>query len=138
MRAVRSRCPVCQAAANSGKCWEYDALHEGCVTRVTLYPFSGISYEKTVQKKDPENDPQCDTRATVKPGCPVGAASYRVEGTRNPFISGGLHAAGERGEALPLVPEEGRCHNAANRSHLCGSCPASLKQIPACHTPPIV
>ena len=35
-----------------------------CVTCVTLYPFSGISYEKFVQEKDPGNDPQCDTSET--------------------------------------------------------------------------
>jgi len=29
-----------------------------------LYPFSGISYEKFVQEKDPGNDPQCDTSET--------------------------------------------------------------------------
>jgi len=32
----------------------------GCVTCVTMYPFSGISYEKIVQKKDPGNGMQCD------------------------------------------------------------------------------
>jgi len=30
-----------------------------------LYPVSGISYEKIVQKKDPGNDPQCDTSDTI-------------------------------------------------------------------------
>ena len=35
-----------------------------CVTCVTLYPFSGISHEKFVQKKDPGNDSQCDTSDT--------------------------------------------------------------------------
>lgn len=31
-----------------------------CVTCVTMYPYSGISYEKIVQKKDPGNGMQCD------------------------------------------------------------------------------
>jgi len=34
-----------------------------CVTCVTMYPFSGISYEKIVQKKDPGNGMQCDASA---------------------------------------------------------------------------
>ncbi|PKL63966.1 MAG: hypothetical protein CVV32_11070 [Methanomicrobiales archaeon HGW-Methanomicrobiales-3] len=34
-----------------------------CVTCVTMYPFSGISYEKIVQKKDYGNGMQCDASA---------------------------------------------------------------------------
>ena len=49
---------------NTRRCCRYDDLHDSCVTCDTLYPFSGKSYEKIVQKKDYRNGTQCDTSDT--------------------------------------------------------------------------
>ncbi len=64
------------------------------VTCVTLYPFSGISYEKMVQKKDPGNDPQCVTSDTV--GTRVSGVSlitmvfFGAHGALRPLFPGSL------------------------------------------------
>ena len=44
---------------NRSSAVSHPAGYSGPGTSGTLYPFSGISYEKIVQKKDPGNDPQC-------------------------------------------------------------------------------
>ena len=47
-------------------------------------------------------------------GYSVGAAAYRNGGTRNPFVSGELRAAGERGD-VPGLPGWGGAYRAVGR-----------------------
>ena len=47
-----------------------------CVTCVTCTSFSGKSYEKIVQEKDPGKRPQCDTSVTIFVDAPGRFVTY--------------------------------------------------------------
>lgn len=67
----------------SGDGWGRPSLMGG--TWGTLTQFSGKSYEKTVQKKDPGNDPQCAPCAPVNVS---GTGSNPISIVHSPKISG--------------------------------------------------